>query len=576
MKNSRLLKFVLMACIFATGFCGFVAELLISTTASYLLGDAVSQFALIMGLMLFSMGVGSFFSSKISKREREIFIFIEIILSFLCATSVLAINNAAIYNWHQPMILFYCIAIGLLIGLEIPLITRINEQLGVILKKNISSVMYFDYIGSLFGAIAFSFFFIKKFGLTYAPMVLGLINLSVALVLLFVMYEGLVKKFSLVFYSASGFVVLIALLFFASPIMRYSMEEQYDDQIVFAQQTQYQKLIITRDYLGETGYEYRLWINGGKQFSSVDEHRYHEMLVHPGLSYVFQTKKYYDKSPVNVLVLGGGDGMAVREVLKNNVDKVVLIDLDQEMINIFKGECENSYVLSQTGFDFCNIISVYKEGFKKDTLFTYNSMCVNYLDKEKNICHKMAQLNGYSLHDPRVEVIIHDAFVYLWKNNKKKNILFDMVIVDLPDPSTVGIGKLYSREFYKLVQGSLKKNGIVVTQASSPYHSNEAFLTILKTMRSSGLVSTGYHVNVPSFGEWGFVIGNNKKTTTEKFELKLKNLEIDVPTEFLNEDSLMASFLFGKNAFDGYSKVKASTINLPSVVFAYEKGWEIE
>ena len=194
----------------------------------------------------------------------------------------------------------------------------------------------------------------------------------------------------------------------------------------------------------------QLFLDGNLQFSSLDEYRYHEALVHPGLASV--------ADPRRVLVLGGGDGMAVREILKDDrVRAVTLVDLDPLMTEIFR-------------------------------------------DHEA-----VAALNGYALRSPRVEVVNADAFVWLESDTTR----YDFIVVDFPDPRTYSLGKLYTITFYRRLRERLSPGGVAALQSTSPLVSRQAFWCIVETIRAAGLHARPYHAPVPTFGEWGYVLASH-------------------------------------------------------------------
>ncbi|MFQ5752337.1 MAG: spermidine synthase, partial [bacterium] len=317
-------NFVLKACIFATGLAGIVAEYVLSTLASYLLGNAVLQWTLTVSMMLFAMGLGSRLSKYLRGPLLDQFIIVEFALSILCAISASLTYFLSAYIQNiAPLIYTNSIAIGLLIGLEIPLATRLNDFFEE-LRVNISSVMENDYYGALLGGLFFAFVALPRLGLTYTPIVLGSINFLVASVL-FLRYRGNLKfKKMLTFAFIVVPIFLSALVFLAEPIVLYGEQQKYKDRVIYQQQTPYQRIVIT-----QWKNDYWLYLNGNEQFSSYDEERYHEPLVHPALK--------LSVSKQRILILGGGDGLAVREVLRYpEVKQVVLVDIDPAMTKLGK------------------------------------------------------------------------------------------------------------------------------------------------------------------------------------------------------------------------------------------------
>jgi spermidine synthase len=430
--------FLFSALVVAT--CGLVYELVAGTLASYLLGDSVTQFSTIIGAYLFAMGVGSWLSRYVRDRILDVFIRVEILVGVIggCSAALLFV----VFNevTHFRVALYGLVGmIGILVGLEIPLLVRLlGDRLE--LRDLVARVLAADYVGGLLASLLFPLLLIPRLGLIRTGFLFGIINVAIALILIYKhpdLRRGVVHQI-----GAIAAIILLAGGFAAAEdLMALSEEGQYPGQALFAKSTAYQRIVVTRQ-----ADDIRLFLNGNLQFSSRDEYRYHEALVHPILAAVDQ--------PHDVLVLGGGDGLAVRELLKYpTIRSITLVDLDPEMTTLFS----RSPVLSQ--------------------------------------------LNGGSLHSHIVHVINADAFVWL----RGAHETYDAVIVDFPDPSNYSIGKLFSVTFYRRLSEILAPNGWAVIQSTSPYVAPKAFWCVERTLQAAGLQTAAYHVFVPSFGEWGFV-----------------------------------------------------------------------
>ena len=485
-----------------------------STLASYLMGDAVVQWTLTISLMLFAMGVGSRLSKGISENLLEAFIYAELALSLLTACSALLVYTlAAFVQAIGPIIYGIALALGLLIGLEMPLATRINERFET-LRINISSIMEKDYYGALLGGLLFAFVALPYLGLTYTPIILGMTNLAAAAVL-YLRFRHQVRGrrwFKLAFTLVPVFLVLLA--WFAKPILFFGEQRQYRDKVVYAEQTPYQRIVITR-----WKNDHWLFLNSNLQFSSYDESRYHESLVHPAMGLPPQTKR--------VLILGGGDGLAAREILKHKeVEDILLVDLDPAMTKL---------------------------AMSNDILVT---------------------LNQNSLADPKVRVINQDALRFIAESDQ----LFDLIYIDLPDPKSVDLSRLYALDFYHLVSQHLSRGGVMVTQATSPFFSREAFLCIWKTLQATELPTVGYQTHIPTMGQWGWVLTcNDPDLTGETLKKALMNLEFkDVQTKYLNHDALVGMLQFGKDTLDPMPGININTFQSLRLVDYYQKGrWDM-
>lgn len=479
---------ILKTSIFATGLSGIVAQYILSTLASYFLGDSTVQWALTVSVMLFAMGLGARVSKYIDNNLLSKFIFLEFTLSIFVSFSSLFVYLFASYSIYLGLLIYsLTITIGFLIGLEIPIVIRLNDQFENI-KVNISTILEKDYYGSLFGGILFAFVGLPYLGLTYTPFVLGFVNFSVAFLLFFMLYKESKEKYRKHIIAFSSFIVIaIALgINFAKPIILFGEQKRYVEKVVLAEQSKYQRIVLT-----QWKDDYYLFINGNKQLSTVDEQMYHEPLVHPVMELAKEHK--------NVLILGGGDGCAVREIIKHKgVEHITLVDLDPEMTKLAK---ENQILLD---------------------------------------------INKGSLFDKRVKIINRDGLNFLEESKE----FYDVIIIDLPDPRTIELAKLYSLEFYHLCKYRLKTNGFVITQSGSPYYASRAFKTINKTIQTAGFATLPIHNQVLSFGEWGWIIGA-KNMTAPELKTKFLNIKFDgVKTRWINEEALNLLSSFGKDIFD--------------------------
>ncbi len=505
---------ILKLCLFATGCAGLVAEFVLCTLASYFLGNATLQWTLLVSLMLFAMGVGSRLSRAFRSDLLDTFTLLEFGLSILCASAAAASYAASAFVNNVGVVIYpLAMAIGVLIGMEIPLITRVNAGYEE-LRVNISSVLEKDYYGALAGGLVFAFVALPYLGLSYTPVALGAVNFAVASVFVF-RFRPLFSRPRLMSGLWAGVSVgLVSLAVWAEPIVLFGEQTLYKDTVILVKQTPYQRLVMTR-----WRDDYWLYINGNQQFSSYDEERYHEPLVHPALSLAGHRQE--------VLILGGGDGLAAREVLKYRaVSRLTLVDLDPAMT-----ELAASHPV-------------------------------------------LVRLNNNALSDPRVEIVHADAFAFLQTDGR----LFDVIIVDLPDPNSVALARLYSLNFYRLCKKQLKHGGVLVTQATSPFFTRRAFVCIYKTLQAAGLSPLAYHNHIPTMGEWGFVLGVDAGLM-EQSALKqaIVGLSFDrVETRFLNQDAMVSMTHFGKGIFDDSAHISVNNGSRPVLHDYYQRGrWEV-
>jgi spermidine synthase len=500
-KKSRILKLAL----FATGLSGIVAEYILSTLATYFLGDSIFQWTMILSFMLFAMGVGSRISASFKDKILEKFLIAEFTLSLLTSTAALACYVMMGYTNYIGVIIYgFAISIGLLIGMEIPLVTRLNED-NEELRTNIAGVMENDYYGSLLGGLFFVFVGLPYLGLTHTPFVLGGVNFLVA-IFLFWKLKHLLRPAAKAAFGATIPILVLLLVFLgigADEIVLHGEQKRYGDKVVFSQQTRFQKITIT-----QFQEHFWLFLNGGKQLCTFDEWLYHEPLVHPVM--------HLSKDPRSVLILGAGDGCAIREVLKyDNVTEITLVDIDPEMTKIGK----------------------------TNPIFT--------------------KMNDSSYYDPKVKVINQDAFQFLMENNT----YYDVMILDFPDPKSIDINRVYTKEFYQLCYKRLRPTGVIVTQAVSPYYTTKAYRSIEKTVAAAGFNALAIHNHVYSFGEWGWVIGS-KTLTTDEIKLELQSTSFDdIDTQWITPESIQLMTSFGKD-LENADSVEVNTIQNP-VLYRY-------
>lgn len=443
MQSSDPRQIMLLLGTFAIAVCGLVYELLLGTLSSYLMGDSVLEFSLVIGLFMTAMGLGSWLSRFARSDLAGNFIRVQIGVGLAGGLAPLVLWLAfAGLSTYRPFLLLCCGLIGTLVGLEIPLVVRLLERLRE-LRVNISNVLTADYIGALAAALLFPLVLVPQLGLLRTGLVFGLLNLLVAGLALWTFRAELLRPRRMAFGLATAVVLLLILVAQAPQLTRLFEDRLYADEIVFAESTPYQRLVLTRN-----GERLRFFINGALQFDALDEYRYHETLVHPALSLAPSRRR--------VLILGGGDGLAAREVLRwPEVERIEVVDLDPAVTD----------------------------------LFGRNPL--------------LRRLNGDALNDPRVEVINADAQQFLERSDQ----LWDLILIDLPDPRTPALSKLYSTSFYRLAASRLAAAGVLVTQATSPLYARAAYWCVHDSVaEGSGLNVKPYHAYIPSFGDWGFVL----------------------------------------------------------------------
>ncbi len=542
--------FLLGSSMFATGATGLVLEYIQGTVGTYLLGNSIEQYSIVIGLMLFMMGV----AAKVQKHFGdtlliEKFILIEIFLAVIGGYSPIATYWAyGVMDNFMLVQYFFIMTIGFLIGLEIPVVMRINAQYEGKLSLNIERVFSADYIGSLAGSLLWVYVLLKRFPLTESSFILAGVNFAIAVVTYaYFRHKGLISKKHTI--SALIAITAVGLLagYHGNRNWNVKLEQKlYDDPIVFSKTTRYQHLVMTEN--GRIG-EYRFYINGNLQFSSMDEDRYHELLVHPAMSLVPDHRR--------VLILGGGDGMALREVLKYpDVTEILLVDLDPAMTE-FAATDPVFRKLNGGAFDDARVTKMTAGGLAAGD---FHPLFVE--TGETDIRHRLPVAERVAT----VRVLNIDADRFLSNVMGKWNV----VIIDFPDPSAIELVKLYSTAFYKKVRRILAERGVIALQATSPYHAKESFLCIKRTLEAARMHTVPYHENVPSFGEWGWLLAWKDVVPRAGEIRRLKGVDIKVPTRYLTPEVFQRSLIFGKGALES-PNTDVNTLMFPVLLNYYLK-----
>ncbi|MDQ3181436.1 MAG: polyamine aminopropyltransferase [Acidobacteriota bacterium] len=493
--------------VFIIATCGLIYELIAGTLSSYVLGDSVTQFSLIIGIYLFAMGVGSWLSRFIEKHIAEKFVDIELAVAVLGGFSApLLFLSFAKLSYFSLVLYGVVFGIGVLVGLEIPLLMRILQD-KLDFKDLISRVLAFDYIGALAASLLFPLFLVPKLGLTRTSLLFGMLNAGVGIWGTWLL-EPLIKK-NINILRVKGFVILVLLVIAfikADYLTSLAEDALFIDNIIYAESSSYQRIVVTK---GKTGYA--LFLNGNLQFNSFDEYRYHEALVHPAFA-------AHGANPKRVLVLGGGDGLAAREILKYpSVESVTLVDLDPSMTRI--------------------------------------------ADKVP----ALGELNNHSLANPKVSVINTDAYVWLDNNETER---FDIAIVDFPDPNNFALGKLYTTRFYNLLKAKLKPDAAIVIQCTSPLFARNSYWCIIKTLRSAGFFVKPFQTTVPSFGIWGYALAK-----LQPFDAPTK-LPENIELKFLNNSSFASMFEFSSDiSLPKDEEIEINRLDNQALVRYYEAEW---
>jgi spermidine synthase len=496
-------KRILILSVFVVASCGLAYELIAGALSSYLLGDSILQFSTIIGCYLFAMGVGAHFS-KFVHDDDVLARFIDIELAVGLIGGVSAALLFMSFSWmtapFRTLLYVLVFMIGALVGMEVPLVMRALNARDTAFNELVSRVLTFDYLGALAVSLLFPLVLAPYLGLVRTGFLFGMLNVAVGMWTLYVFRHELANTGGRVLRATAVMAALVLGFTLSDRMVQWGEHGLFGDEIVYSTSTPYQRLVITRwkDDL-------RLYINGNLQFSSRDEYRYHEALVHPALQALPWARR--------VLVLGGGDGLALREILRYpNITHVTVVDLDPDMTGAFTTRPE------------------------------------------------LVKLNHGAFLDKRVTVINADAAI--WLQNTPE--MFDAAIIDFPDPSSFALGKLYSVPFYGMVKKHVAAKGLVVVQSTSPFFAPNAFWTIDATLREVGMKTWPYHAYVPSFGEWGFIMASPEQQYAPPANYRL-------PMRYLNEATTRAMFDFPPDM--QRREMEPNRLNTQSLVHEFEQDW---
>ncbi|ASU77258.1 spermidine synthase [Actinopolyspora erythraea] len=502
-------RFAVLLAVFVCSACGLVYELALVALGSYLIGNSVGQASIVLSLMVFAMGIGALVAKPLQRRAAVSFVVVELVLALLGGLSVLGLYAAfAWLSLYTPMLIVTSLVLGTLIGAEIPLLMvllqRIRRQEA---GSAVADMFAADYVGALIGGLAFPFLLLPLLGQVRGALLVGMLNAAAGLGLILTVYRVELGKRLVALLTA--LVVLIGGVLGGAFALSGRFETTarqalYDDPVVHAERSKYQEIVLTRSRSLSGRTDTRLFLNGDLQFSSVDERRYHEALVHPAMV----------GNPSNVLILGGGDGLALREVLRYpEVERVTLVELDPAVLRLGRQD------------------------------------------------PRLTSLNEHAFDDPRVSTVAADAFSWLRRNGER----YDAILVDMPDPDSTETAKLYSTEFYSLVRRSMAEGARVNVQAGSPYFAPEAYWCVEASMRQAGLATVPYSRPIPSFGQWGFQLGVSGDSAPRP------RLAEDVPElRTLDERTLRAATVFPPDR-GRIAGVEPSTLMHPRIV-EYERG----
>ncbi|WDE00238.1 polyamine aminopropyltransferase [Thalassomonas actiniarum] len=533
--------------------CGLIYEYLLSHYAGRVLGIMESAIYTMIGLMIVSMGLGAFAARKIACAFKG-FVWLEITIALLGSSAIIIISafigatqilpqlvsdtfalppdalprggffkDLSFIAFNSPY--FFGVLLGFFIGMEIPLIARIREEIHQKhLKNNLGTIYGADYIGAGIGA-AIWVIFLLSIDISEAAALTAALNVLAGGCFIMRYWQKLNWRKTLVALHLALVVMLAVIYQHGNSWLNQMNNLLYLDQVVYSEKTRYQQLTFTQRHMGlEQGDIINFYLNGRLQFSSSDEFIYHGYLVTPVLAASARQE--------NILIIGGGDGLALRDILKWSPENVTLLDLDSQLLELFKQPQQHL---------------------------------------PKALAQKVANLNELSLQDPRVEIIQSDAFIAI-DNLLSQGKVYDAIIVDLPDPSHPDLNKLYSVNFYARLKQLLAGDGIIGIQSTSPYHAKKSFISIGKTLSAAHFPQVQqYHDNVPSFGEWGWTIAA-KMGASPLARLEQQD-QLTVPHHWLSLAMIKSAFVFPKDFYLESEQVDVNYLGSHTLYQLHQNAW---
>lgn len=536
--------------------CGFIYQYLLASYSGRIIGVMEVAIFTIMTIMVLFMGIGSFVAKRFDDKFFS-FSILESVIGMVAVSTIFIISGANALANQLPEIIsntfgvpvelfmqygwvsetqdilndasyFMAAILGLLLGMEIPFLAAIREELhkGTKLENNVGVIYGVDYIGGAIGAFLW-IYFLMQYEIKDSVQIVAITNVVVGFLFILMFRKNIKRiKTALAFQVFTAIFIVLACSQIGN--WQYTLQNSiYKDPLVYSENTKFQNFAVTQGVNNKTGeVRHSLFINGHTQFSDADEGMYHSLLVYPALIAA--------GLPENVLIIGGGDGLAARDILKTDVKSVTLLDLDARLVEFFKEPV--------------------------------------YDKKGTQVNKDFVALTEGSFSDERMEFMFGDAYLNI-KSLLSDGRKFGAIIVDLPDPGHPDLNKLYSREFYMMLNRLLEDTGAIAIQSGAPYSAKNAFVSIGKTLQASGLHTTQYQHIIPSFaGMWGWTIGVKSMPTVKQ---RLNNIaEMPIDDEWLTKGKMLSTFEFGKNYYKNVDKIKVNTIDNNATYLYYKDAWE--
>ncbi|KAF4409806.1 spermine/spermidine synthase domain-containing protein [Streptomyces lycii] len=480
-------RLLVLGVVFVCAACGLVYELELVALASYLFGDSVTQASVVLSVMVFAMGVGSLLAKRLRGHAAAAFGLVEAALALIGGGSAMALHASFVWSGHSRVALVvFSFVIGALIGAEVPLLMTLIQR---IRRQDaggaVADLFAADYVGALVGGLAFPFLLLPLLGQLSGALATGAVNtVAGGAMVLWLFGRDLTARIRWTIVVANGLV--LALLgvgaAFVGSFEEAARRAVYGADVRVVMRTEVQEVVVTGGVGADSGNGARgaagagtggalgsgdggsgdggsgegrsgdgahgdggsgtagpaeplaLFLDGRLRVSGRVERRYQEALVHPAMNGPRE----------RVLVLGGADGLAAREVLRyGDVRSVTVVDTDPAVFRLARTD------------------------------------------------PGLSRLNRQSMSDPRVHAVAADVFGWL----RGADSAYDVVVADLPDPRITDSTKLYAQEFYGLVERALAPGGRFVVRVRSAAGQPRTYWTVDATLRSAGFRTVPYRID---------------------------------------------------------------------------------
>jgi len=549
LSRFRYTRLFLAVSMLIMGTCGIVYEYLLGLMGNNLMGSSHQQIFVIIGIMLFAMGIGANLQQHLTEHLIDWFLRFELLLGLLGGFSALLTYIAFVYMVNYELVLYsLAFILGMLIGLEIPLLIRINSTYADSLRTNLGDILTMDYVGSLLGALLFTYVLLTRISLPNIGLIMGVFNVGIAAAGLWFFWPLVEKPRILLVALILGLPSLLVGMHYSNDWMMQLQQRTFEDPIVLNVTSKYQNIVLT-----QRDQRIRLYLNGHLQFDARDEHIYHEQLVHVPMAVAERRER--------VLILGGGDGLALREVLKYpDVQQVTLVDIDPKIVELAREHPILNRLNQQALHDARVLTQAAPVQAHEDTI---------QIERQSILSTAQLDDSRYRLAEVQVFTVDADNFV------RDTHGLFDVVILDFPDPRSVELGKLYSLDFYHALRQHMTTNAVLSVQSTSPYRAKNVFLCIGETLRGVGFQALPYRDYLPSFGDWGWHLAWQGNLSIADMQARLQAVEaFEVNTQHLTPELMRTAFVFGKGRLDVPDGLKSNSKMQPVITVYYAQGFE--